>query len=315
MGSSLSPALKLLVGVTVVLAAFATGLGAAGADPRWLPRRPGLLARSLLTILVVVPVGAVLFLQAVGAPPIVKAGLTVAMVAIGIGPPAAFSRTKGAATDGDSTISYEVALNVLLMSLAIVYIPAFVAVHGMVFHHGLRLSPAPVASLVLLRALLPLFAGVVVARLAPRLVAPVRRYAGYFVQVILLALVALAVVATRRELVGLGGRAWLMAATLALGAILVGHLLGGPELGTRRVLASFGAMRFPALALLLASIAPHGREFLPVILAYVLSSVVLVAIHGAVTAPRAHHGPAGRAPPTAAPGAGLRGVAGRSGAS
>jgi BASS family bile acid:Na+ symporter len=310
MRETLLPILKAVIGIVVALAAFATGLRAASADPLWLLRRPGLLARSLLTILVVVPVGAVLFLEAVGAPPLVQAGLTIAVVAIGIGPPAAFARTKAA----DAALSYEVALNVLLMLLAIVYIPAFVAVHGAVFHHHLRLAPRSVAGLVLGRALVPLFVGVAVGRLAPRFVVPVRRVAGVFVEVVLLAIVVLAVVATWGALVELGGRGWLMAITIALGAILLGHLLGGPEPGPRRVLASFSAMRFPALALLLASIAPRGHAFVPAILAYVLASVVLVAVYGALTS-RAHHGPAGQSPPAPAPRVPLRSVPGRYGAS
>src|SRR4051812_5095364 len=85
---------KMLIGVAVPLAAFATGLRAANVSPLWLLRRPRLLFMSLLAILVVVPTGAVLFLMAVQAPLLVRAGITMAVMAIGIGPPAAFQRTR-----------------------------------------------------------------------------------------------------------------------------------------------------------------------------------------------------------------------------
>jgi len=281
-------ALKTLIRVAIPLASFATGLRGAHADATWLARRPGLLLRSLLAILVVIPVGAVLFLQAVGAPPVVRAGLTIAVLAIGIGPPAAFKKF-GAHED---SVSYEIALNVILLAIAIAYIPAAVALHGAIFHHDLRLSPVEVGSVVLGRALIPLSVGLVVARLAPRAVAPLGRYAGIFVQMVLITVVLVALIATWRRLIALGAGTWLTCLAIVFGEIVVGYVAGGPELETRRVLASFSAIRFPALALLLASMAPQGRSFIPVILAYVLSSVVLVSLNDALVARRERHAPA-----------------------
>ncbi|HVU49168.1 MAG TPA: hypothetical protein VHL80_00690 [Polyangia bacterium] len=283
---------KVLLGVAIPLASFATGLRAARADPTWLARHPGLLARALLTLLILLPVGAVLFLRAIAAPPLVAAGLTIAVVAIGIGPPAIFGRVKkaraaraGEAPPGvEDALSFEVGLNVVLLVLSIVYIPAFIAVHGLFFQHRLHLAPLAVAKVVLGRALVPLALGVALGRLAPRAERPVVRYAGIFVQLVLLLVVVVAIAATGRSLVGLGGRSWLTCAVVVLAEIVIGHLLGGPTLETRGVLASFGAMRFPALALLIARITPRARELVPVIVAYVLTSFVLVAVYGAFTA-------------------------------
>jgi BASS family bile acid:Na+ symporter len=317
MHPTLMHAAKVVVLVAIPLASFATGLRAADAQGRWLARHPGLLARSLLAILCVLPIGAVLFLHSIAVAPVVRAGLTIAIVSIGIGPPAAFghvtSYAKKAARDSeaghDVSISFEVGLNVVLLVLAIVYIPTFVAVHGAIFHHGVRLAPAAVAKVVLTRALVPLALGVGVGRLAPRVVAPISRYAGIFVQLVLLAVVVLALVAFWPGLVALGGRAWLACFAIVLAEVAVGHLLGGPRLATRRVLASFSAMRFPALALLLSQMAPRGRELVPSILAYVLTSVVLVTIHGALTSNPSRRGAAGRRAGPAAPsvGAGVPG--------
>jgi BASS family bile acid:Na+ symporter len=257
--------------------------------------------RSLLAILIVIPVGAVLFLEAIGAPPAVKAGLTIAVVSIGIGPPAALKRFSAQ----EESVAYEVALNVILLAVAIGYIPAVLAVHGAIFHHSVRLGPVEVGTVVLSRALIPLSVGLVLGRLAPRAVAPISRYAGLFVQVVLIAVVVVAVLASWRNLFGLGARTWLICVGIVLGEIVIGHVAGGPELETRRVLASFSAIRFPALALLLASIAPRGRALVPVILAYVLTSVVLVAVNDVLVARRERRAPA-RVPRVARPAHGWR---------
>jgi bile acid:Na+ symporter, BASS family len=287
MRETLLPIFTILLKVCIPLAAFATGLGATRADPLWLARRPGLLVRSLLAILIVVPVAAGLFLHLIHAPQMVRDGLLITIMAIGIGPPAAFKRTKA---HGES-ISFEIGLNVLLLVIAIVYIPTAVAIHGAVYHHDLRLAPGRVASVVLSRALIPLALGVLVGRLAPRVVTPLSRYAGAFVQGVLLLLIAVALLVKWRSLIDLGASAWLTTAAIALGEIVVGHLAGGPARDTRRVLAAFSSMRFPALALLLASLAPRGSSrLIPVILAYVITSAVLLAFYGALMDARERRG-------------------------
>ena len=65
------------------------------------------LVRSLLIILLVVPVGVVLLMEVLGTPDVVKAALTIAVISIGIGPPAAFKK----ATCAPEAVAYEVGLN------------------------------------------------------------------------------------------------------------------------------------------------------------------------------------------------------------
>jgi BASS family bile acid:Na+ symporter len=303
--TTLMDVFRVLVLVAIPLAAFATGLRAAYADARWLLRHPGLLARALLAILIVLPVGAVIFLHTIAISPIVRAGLTIAIVSIGIGPPAAFGHVKmyvkaavrDARTGPNESVAFEVGLNVVLLLLAIVYIPSVAAIHGAIFRHDLRLAPQAVAKVVLGRALMPLALGVAVGRFVPRAIAPIARWAGVFVQAVLVIVLAVALVATWHGLVGLGGRAWLTCLAIVLVEVAVGHLAGGPSPETRRVLASFSAMRFPALALLIAHLVPNEREIIPVIIAYVLSSFVVITLHGALTTP----GPRGAARPRPGP--------------
>jgi predicted Na+-dependent transporter len=289
------PILKAVLGVAIPLAAFATGLTAAKADPLWLPKHPRLLLRSLLIILLVVPVGVVLLMEALGTPDVVKAALTIAVVSIGIGPPAAFKQARA----HSETVAYEVGLNLTLLALALLYIPLVLAVHGAIFHHTVQLGVGQVAAVVLLKAFLPMVAGMLIGRLVPKLVAPFAKYAGSLVMVVFLGIVVIALIATRRQLAGLGATTWLLCAGIVIGEIVLGHIAGRRDPQTRGMLVAFTAMRFPALALLLASVAPRGRAFIPVILAYVLCSFVLVTVYQAVSSrrKRGEHAPVPTAPP------------------
>ncbi len=289
MREALFDAFKVVVSVVIPLAGLAAGLRVATLDPLWLLKRPALLLRSLLAIFVLVPLGAVIFLEAIGASALVETGLIVAILAVGIGPPAVLKHTR------DPNAAYEVELNVVLMALAILFVPAAVAILGMYFQVDLRLGASRVAEVVLTRALIPMLVGVLVARLVPGVAARLVRVATTVVHVALVLVVAVALAATWRSLFALGARAWITSAAIALWALAVGHLCGGPERSSRRGLALLSTMRFPGMALLIASITPLGRQVVPVVLSYVVASAVLMALYGVVTSERRR--PAGEAAP------------------
>jgi BASS family bile acid:Na+ symporter len=280
--SGVGSVLRVLLWVAIPLAAFVTGLRGASSEGTWLLKRPGLLTRSLVTILVIIPAFTMLLLKLFGASPATTAGLTIAVIAIGIGPAAAFTQAK----DQEKSLPFEIGLNVVLLAVAILFIPLFLSLHGAIYHHHVRLGIAQVAQVVLTRAMIPLVLGLVAGRFFPRLVAPAAKYGGWFIQLVMLVVVAAALIATWRVLLGLGARTWLICAVVVIAEIAVSHAAGGPTPETRRTLAAFGAIRFPALALLLASAAPRGREFVPVVLAYVLVSTAVVALYGAATSAR-----------------------------
>ena len=294
--------LKLVLGIVIPVASFATGLMAAKADPLWLTKHPRLLLRSLVIILLVVPVGVVLSMELLGTPDVVKAALTIAVISIGIGPPAAFKQARA----HQEVVAYEVGLNLTLLALALVYLPLAVAVHGAIFHHTVELGVGQVASVVLLKAFIPMVLGLVAGRLFPKVVAPFAKVAGIVVTVVLLALVVLALIKTRHQLLGLG-TTWLLCLAIVIGEIAVGHIAGRKDLQTRGMLVAFSAMRFPALAVLLVSAAPRGKEFIPVVLAYVLCSFVMVAVYEKLTKrlrKPGEHAPLPAAPQRQAPAAG-----------
>lgn len=293
--------LKLVLGIVIPVASFATGLMAAKADPLWLTKHPRLWLRSLVIILLVVPVGVVLSMEVLGTPDVVKAALTIAVISIGIGPPAAFKQARA----HQEVVAYEVGLNLTLLALALVYLPLAVAVHGAIFHHTVALGVGQVAAVVLLKAFIPMVLGMVAGRLFPKVVAPFAKVAGIVVTVVLLALVVLALIKTRHQLLGLG-TTWLLCLGIVAGGIAIGHIAGRKEPETRGMLVAFSAMRFPALALLLVAAAPRGKEFIPVVLAYVLCSFVLVAVYQGMTArrKRGEHAPLPATPRQQAPAAG-----------
>ena len=250
MRSATVESLRVLVTVAVLVASFTTGLQAPRREAARLRARASLLGRALL--------------------------------AVGIGPFASMQRMKE--TRPSARVALE--LNVIVLVLSIVFVPAAIELLGMLFRRNIHLGVGKVAGVVLGRALVPLALGMATGRLFPRAAAGIGPRLVKIENITLLAVLLLALVATRRELAGIGAAGWLACFAAALGAIAIGHALGGPEPGTRGVVAAASAMRFPALALVLAAALPQGHRVTPVVIVYAVVAFLATTIYGMVMARR-----------------------------
>ena len=273
---------QLLVAILVPLASFTTGLQARRSETPRLWNRPAVLLRALAAILILVPLWAWALVQIMPLAPLTKAGLMIAVIAIGIGPFAAMKRM-----DGDTPHSMDAFdLNVVVLILSLVLVPLGFAGLAQLFGSPIHLGTAPVAKVVLGRALFPLLLGLAAARLFPSFAGSASVVLTKVITVVMLVLIALALISLRQELASLGAIGFLACAGVALGAALIGHLLGGPDPGTRRAVVASSTMRFPGLALTLASVAPAQKKLVPVVIAYVLASAVVVTVYDRLMAGR-----------------------------
>ena len=133
---------------------------------------------------------------------LVRAGVEVAILAVGMGAPDLLKRTVAP----KELARHAVGLNLTLMIVAVVSMPLAVAIHGAVFHHEFSLPWFLVAQVVFLQALLPFVAGLALVRWLPELAAPVERHGPRIVAVAMLGVAIVALIATWRMLIGLGGQ-------------------------------------------------------------------------------------------------------------
>jgi BASS family bile acid:Na+ symporter len=271
--SALLIAFKILLGAAVALAAFGTGLQTARVERLWPYCSPGLFWRSLLSVLVLVPLAAILLVEALRPDVVVRAGLVVSIFAVGVGPLDEIKRARAASP----VLAYELGLDITLLIASVAFIPVAVALHGLVFHHHVHLAIARVALVVLANALAPMAVGLLVARLAPRRADQLGRHAARISATALLAALPVALLAIGPKLASVGAAGWATSALVATVAVVIGHALGGPDPATRAVLAAHSTIRFPPLALLIAAAAHAEKRLLPVVLAYIIASSVAVA--------------------------------------
>ncbi|WP_047489086.1 bile acid:sodium symporter family protein [Terriglobus sp. TAA 43] len=260
----------LALKVSIMLTVFGFGLEADHKDILYVFRRPGLLARSLTSMFLVMPIFALLFTHFVSLnPPVVIALITLSISPV---PPILPKRVKKA---GGLT-PFGLGLMVTAASLSIVYIPAAVYLLGKYFGRPFAMGLIPVAKLVGISILLPLALGMLVRVWAPnlagRLTRPAIRIGGIILILGALCLLTVALPAVW-SLIGNGTiLAFLCFVAVGLAA---GHILGGPDPEQRVSLALCTACRHPALALAIAMTnIPKEHLVLAAIVLYLLLNIV-----------------------------------------
>lgn len=262
-------ALLLILKVTVMALILAIGMDSTLEDLTYLLRRPGLLVRSVLAMYVVVPLVALLFVKLLVLPPGVEVALLVLAVSAG---GLMLPRKLMGVGDG----SYVFSLVVLSSLLAIVTVPAWLALFGPLFGDTTELLPMEVARVIGRVFLLPLVVGMLVHWLIPEI-------SSHMSEKLLkvgggvLALCILVLLATNGRLIlEAGWPALLTLAAMTLVAMIVGHLLGGPDPNNRTVLAISCATRHAGLVVLVAASVPGPRTAALVGAYFVASAVVTI---------------------------------------
>lgn len=279
----------LLVGLLGTM--LAEGLGLDARRLLYVPRRPALLLRSALAVLVLVPVLAFVVIRTL-AP---QYGVQVGLAVLAASPVAPLALARISRQGGSLDYSASVHLSLAVLSIATTPLVLHVLARALAF--PLSVNPLEVAGRVARTVVLPLGAGVltraVSARFADRVRRPIARLAG----VCLLLAVAVILVAGHRLLLGLNPRSYLAMAIFLAAALAAGHLVARPDPAERTTLALEAATRNPGIALLIAG-AVYGRAaalaiLLPYLVLNALLGLVYVKARQAAAAARARgEGPA-----------------------
>jgi BASS family bile acid:Na+ symporter len=238
----------LALKVSILCTVFGIGLKTTAGDLAYPLRRPGLLARSLFSVLVLVPLVAILLVRLFD----FRHTLEVALVALAISPvPPLLPKREGRAGGHHA---YGIGLMALLAILAIVTVPLWAEILQRVFSSELAASSTAVAKTVVMSTLLPLAAGMLVRAAAPafadRIADPIGLTGNVLLPVAALALLA----ATSRALLATFGDGTAIALIVFVAvALAIGHVLGGPDPDHSVVLALSSACRHPAIAVSIAS--------------------------------------------------------------
>lgn len=256
----------------VMLNVFVLGLKASLQDAIYLFRRPGQLARSMLSMLVVMPLFAAGMIAVFDPHPAVK----VALIALAVSPIPPMLPKKAFKAGGAE--SYTIGLLVAAALLAVVFVPLAVELLGRVFAaRPVQISPTAVAKVVAMTVLAPLAAGLFVRRLAPAFAGRSAKPISQLATVLLVVGIVPILFITMPTVVSLFGNGTVLAiAAFIVVGLAAGHLLGGPEADDRTVLALTTSSRHPGVAVAIAAANFPGEDLvLAAILLYVLMNATV----------------------------------------
>jgi BASS family bile acid:Na+ symporter len=245
---------------SLILVVLALGLRCTWGDVTFLFHEPSLLVRSLMSMNVVLPVVALLVATTFDLKPPVKVALFV--MAVSPVPPILPPKLLKLVTRDD----YVWGLLVASSLFAIVLIPLTLAIISSVAGLNWRVDPALVARSVGISVLLPLGVGLVIGHFFPGFANRITRAVSAIGMALLLA-ASIAIVAIGWRAFGelIGDGTLLAFVALALIALLVGHLLGGPRGDDRTVLALSTSARHPGVAIVIgAALFPDQKKLIAV---------------------------------------------------
>ena len=241
-------AAKMAFGLSLAVLVFGSGLRARLTDVTALLRRPLLLGRSLVAVLVFAPALAIALVKIFD----LRHEVAIALVALSISPLPPLLPNRGAKAGGRT--GYGLGLVLLLALLAVPVIMASTAVLQAVFGRDYVATPWAVARLLTLSILAPLAVGMMLAHRSPstaqKLDGPIERVHRWLLPI---AMITLLISAAPDMWKLIGNRTLLGLAIFAVAGLGVGHLLGGPDRRIAAMLAFATSCRHPATALTLVS--------------------------------------------------------------
>jgi BASS family bile acid:Na+ symporter len=272
---NLATLIPLALKASIMLNVFCLGLAANPSDAISLFRSPGRLARSLVSMYVVMPLAAVALISAFDLLLPVK----IALVTLAVAPvPPLFPRK---AMKAGSERSHTIGLLVAATVAAVVVTPLAIELLGQLFHTPTQPLSAIIVRILLAIVIAPLVTGMLVRRLAPALAGRAAKPLMILATVLLIAgslSVLFIAWPAIRSLIGNGTLAALAAFVLI--GLFAGHILGGTEAEGRTMLALSTASRHPGIAMAIAHTDFPEQKFVgAAILLYLIVSAVMSMLY------------------------------------
>jgi len=238
----------LFATLTVFAVMFAIGLMLGREQVAAALERRVVLAAVVFAVVVPVPVVAVLALKAFAVKGPVAVGII--LMAISPGAPVALRR----ALDAGGNREFAPALHLAIVMLAVVTIPASVAILDWIFAADFTVTPFHIGRQVFFAQLLPMALGAALRAVRPSLAAKLETPLGRVGNVLLL-LLALAVLADLPSIItAVGWVPTIAGVAMTLCALAIGAAFAWRDAEVRPAAAVAAAMRNPGLALVIATV-------------------------------------------------------------
>lgn len=277
--------LPLLLTGSLALLVVAIGMASSRGDLVYVLRRPGLLARAVLAIVVIPFIAAMIVISFVPISTPAKGGIF--LMAISPVPPL----MPGKALKFGGQTGYVYGLLAAAALIALVSVPLLGSLAASMYRVDVEFPVSVVAGNVFTGLIVPLAIGLLLGRWLFRdMSSNVPHIVSAFAMVLLAIAVVPVLIAVWPQIRVLIGDGTMMAMALVVLASLVGgHFLGGSRLSDRSTLAFAAAIRHPGIALALAGANHTDKSVSAAVLLFLLVGLVVLLPYQ-ILLRRAHRG-------------------------
>jgi BASS family bile acid:Na+ symporter len=259
------PLLLILVKITIFSLMLAIGSNLSFEKMLSFWRKPALVFRALLAVIVLVPLVVIFLLKLFNLPSEVMIGL--ALLAASPGAPLSTKRTQRAG----GSLSYAASLQLTLAILAVFVTPLTLAIFAALFESiSQKVAILEVARQVIMVQILPVSLGLLIQKFAPTFAEKIAKPLIFIANGVFSILVILACILG----LPLFSRVWQLPlvaiAIMVIASLGIGHVLGRLDDDMRSILAIFCIARNFGLALFIAILNHIQQQVIPTLVAYVI---------------------------------------------
>jgi BASS family bile acid:Na+ symporter len=259
------------VQVTIFTLMLTIGIKVSWSEMLSLWRKPRLLLRVLLAVVILVPLVVILLLNLFDLPTGVASGLAVLAAS-----PGAPLMTKRAVMVGAS-FSYAASLQLTLALTAVFITPITLAIFYALFELEIeKVSVLQVSQQVAMVQLIPLILGLLLQKFRPKIAQVIAKPIGLLGNVLFVLLLILLIVPAFRLKVQISILAMVVIVIMVVSTLAIGHLLGGSEVEKRSALAISTIARNLGLAVFIVVLSETQNLVFPTLTAYAILGAIVV---------------------------------------
>ena len=264
------PLLLIFIKVTIFSLMLAIGLNLSFEQMLSFWRRPALLFRALLAVVVLVPLVVIILIKLFNLPPGVIIGLV--LLAASPGAPLTTMRAQMAG----ARFPYSASLQLTLALLAVFITPITLAIFAILFKEiPERTTILEVAKQVTVAQFLPVTIGLLLQKYGAKYVDAIAKFLTFMSNGLFFVLAILLCVLGFPLLLKVWGLPMIAIAIMVITSLGIGHTLGGPDDHNRSILAISCIARNVGLALFIAILNNVQQQVIPTLIAYLILGAIL----------------------------------------
>lgn len=264
------PALLIFVKITIFSLMLAIGINFSFENMLSFWRKPALLFRALLAVVVLVPLVVIILLKLFNLPPGVMIGLV--LLAASPGAPLTTMRAQMAG----ARFSYSASLQLTLALLAVFITPTTLAIFAVLFQ-GIpeKTTILEVAKQVTMVQFLPVTIGLVIQQFGAKYVDVIAKFLNIMSNGLFFGLAILLCIVGFPLFFRVWGLPMIAIAIMVIVSLGIGHALGGSDKDKRSILGISCIARNVGLALFIAILNNVQQQVIPTLIAYVILGAIL----------------------------------------